>query len=392
VVPDAATSTTYSVRATDAAGNVSTIVTQVVPPALKTSATIAPAAADGANGWYRTTPTITVTKVGSTPNAEYSWDGGTTWTAYAAPVPVPDGAKTFRYRGVSGTERGDVNELAVKVDTVKPTVSASFDKTTRKLTATGSDATSGIDKIERSSNGGTSWTTFSSPETLPDTTAATYQFRAVDKAGHVSSTESITVKERLSNATVTVTATSPKTFGKAAAARVTVTADAGSPTPTGKVTILVDGRPIGAVSLSGGAASALLPADLRVGRHAVTAAYSGDADTKPATSAAATVTVQKALPTVSAKLSSSRIKAGSRPKVKATIAVPGTSVRPTGRVTVRLNGKVVKRDTLRAGDRGKVSITLPKVRRTGTHRVTVTYEGSADIRSRTSQPKTLRVR
>ncbi|MET1038707.1 MAG: polysaccharide deacetylase family protein, partial [Aeromicrobium sp.] len=126
VVPDSASAVTYSVRSTDAAGNVSTTATQVVPPALKTSAAIAPAAPDGANGWYDTTPTITVTKVGATPNAEYSWDGAT-WTPYTVPVTVPDGARTFRYRGVSGSEKGDVNQLEVKVDTAKPTVSVSFD-------------------------------------------------------------------------------------------------------------------------------------------------------------------------------------------------------------------------------------------------------------------------
>ncbi|MCW2840167.1 MAG: hypothetical protein JWR55_1650 [Aeromicrobium sp.] len=389
-VPDAATSTTYQVRATDAAGNVSAIATQVVPPELKTSATIAPAQPDGENGWYDTTPTITVTRLGATPAAEYSWNGQD-WTAYTAPVAVADGTRTFRYRGVSGAEKGAINQLEVKADTVKPTVTASFDKSSRTLTATGDDASSGIARIEISRNGGTSWTTFTSPTTLSDD-AASLQLRAVDRAGHVSATQAIAVKARQATASVAVVVTSPRTFGKAAAARIVVTGDADLPTPTGTVTVLVDGRPVGSTSLSGGATTVLLPAELRAGSHTVSATYAGDAETKPATSAGAALTVQRALPTVSVKPRSSRISKGSRPRVTATVTVPGTAVRPTGRVAVRVDGKVVKRETLRASDRGKLSIRLPRISRTGTHRVTVTFEGSSDIRSRTSSTRTIRVR
>ncbi|MET0931468.1 MAG: Ig-like domain repeat protein [Aeromicrobium sp.] len=357
-----------------------------------TTATVAPAAPT-ATGWYTAQPTVTLTKTGGAAgwSLQYSLDG-TTWLPYTTPFPVPDGVTIVSYRSRGAGDYAEATKtLTLKVDSTKPTVAPAFDTATRKLSATGADATSGIDRIERSTDGGATWTAFSPPVTLPDA-PATFQFRAFDKAGNVSATETISVKKRQAASTVGLAVASPKTYGKAAAARVTVTAAAGSPTPTGDVVILVDGRPLGSSRLTGGIATALLPADLRAGQHTVTAAYAGDAETEQAASAPATLTVQRALPTVSAKLASSRIKAGSRPTVKATISVPGTGIRPTGLVEVRIGKKVVKRVTLRASDRGRVTIRLPKVSRKGIHRVKVTFAGSSDIRSRTSRAVTLRVR
>ena len=392
-VPAAATTTTYQVRSTDVAGNVSTVVSQAVPPELKTSHTVDPDKPTGAAGWYSTAPKIAVIKDASTPGAEYSVNGGP-WITYAIPVVIKDG-DAFRYRGVSGTERGVVHEVALKVDTVRPTVAASFDTTRRKLTITGADAGSGVAKLETSTNGGATWTAYGSSTTtiqLSDS-GASYRFRATDTAGNVSDVGTSEIKDRqlIAAAGLSLSPT-VRTYGKAASARIVLTGPAGNPTPTGTVAIRVDGKQVATATLSGGAASVQLPADLRAGSHTVTATYSGDAETKPTTSNAARLTVRKATPAVSRKLASSRIKAGSRPKVTAAVSVPGTAVRATGKISVTVDGKVVAKVSLRASDRGRVTIRLPKISRKGSHAVRVVYAGSADISGRTSKAVTLRVR
>ncbi|WP_199701283.1 LamG domain-containing protein [Jiangella rhizosphaerae] len=92
------------------------------PPA--TTATVTPAAPDGADGWYVTAPAVTLAATGGSGalTTEYALGDGE-WTTYTAPITVPDGVHTVRYR--SRDAAGTVEEeqtLDLKVDTTAPSV------------------------------------------------------------------------------------------------------------------------------------------------------------------------------------------------------------------------------------------------------------------------------
>jgi Zn-dependent metalloprotease len=69
----------------------------------------------------------------------------------------------------------------------------------------------------------------------------------------------------------------PSKFGKASDVNVTVARDGNTgPTPTGTVTLTEGGASVGQGTLAAGSSSIALPARLGVGRHAMTATYSGN--------------------------------------------------------------------------------------------------------------------
>ena len=64
------------------------------------TATLSPPTADGAYGWYRTGPVMTLAGEGTAGayGLQYSMDGGQTWLGYSAPVTLPEGYPTVSYR------------------------------------------------------------------------------------------------------------------------------------------------------------------------------------------------------------------------------------------------------------------------------------------------------
>lgn len=87
-----------------------------------TTASVAPAAPDGADGWYVTAPVVTLSATGGSGavTTEYAFGSGA-WTTYAGPVTVPDGVHVVRYR--SRDAGGAVEEektLDLKVDATAP--------------------------------------------------------------------------------------------------------------------------------------------------------------------------------------------------------------------------------------------------------------------------------
>src|SRR5690606_9366466 len=82
-------------------------------------------------------------------------------------------------------------------DTVVPTADGNLvvdsgNANNRTLTITAADATSTIASIQYSNNGGTSWSTYTSPVALP-LTGGTYLVRSTDGAGNVSATDTVEV-------------------------------------------------------------------------------------------------------------------------------------------------------------------------------------------------------
>lgn len=358
----------------------------------RTSATVAPAAPDGAAGWYTTRPRVTLTldRGSQSAETEYSLDEGGTWQPYTGPFDAPEGEK-LGYRSKTGSHVEATRTLDLKVDSTRPVVSPAFDETTRTLTANATDTNgSGIALIERRAVGDTDWTPVTGPEVLgPD--SAEIEFRAIDKAGNASATETLNVPEGQAP-TVALSLGPNLTYGKANTATVTVAVPAGRPVPTSTVTIKDGTRTIASRTLSDGKAAIPLPT-LPAGTRNLTASYAGDSQTKAGVSAVKTVTVAKATPTVTFALSTSRpIAKVTRVRVTVYLRIAGSSVRPANNVYIRLNGRTIKSMTISSAFNGTRAVLLAPFPTKGTFKLSVKYGGSSNVYSRTSSSKTIYVR
>jgi len=93
--------------------------TNQTPPV--TALTTAPSSPDGANGWYTSAPLITLSS-NIPATTYYSWTSAAgPFSAYAAPVPAPEGAKTLYYYSVDpGNNVEAVRSSAFKCDYTAP--------------------------------------------------------------------------------------------------------------------------------------------------------------------------------------------------------------------------------------------------------------------------------
>jgi hypothetical protein len=98
----------YACSAVVTAGVVTTadvISETTLPPT--TTATVTPEMPDGANGWYQTSPTVSLSASGGCAGlarVEYSLDDGATWVTYEGPVTITqEGITTMLFRAVDLT-------------------------------------------------------------------------------------------------------------------------------------------------------------------------------------------------------------------------------------------------------------------------------------------------
>ncbi len=356
----------------------------------RTNATVAPTPPDGAAGWYRTPPKVTLTVDRGSPAAmtEYSVDDGATWRSYTGPFDAPDSHR-LSYRSKVGSIGEPTRTLDLKVDTTAPAMSPTLDASTRTLSVNATDNGSGIASVEKRDVGSPDWTPVAGPEPLSDD-AVHLELRATDNAGH-ESTKTVHVLAR-AEAGVTLSVGSSLTYGKANTATVAVTAPPGWPPPTGTVTIKDGTKVIATAPLSGGTAAIPL-STLGAGSHGLTASYSGDSRTKTGTSVIKTVTVKKATPTVTFTLSTYKPRVNStKVKVTVNLRIAGSSIRPANYAYVRLNGKTIKSMNISSSYQGTRSVTLPVFKKKGTFKISVRYQGSSNVYSRTSSSKTIYVR
>jgi hypothetical protein len=109
------------------------------------TASLNPAEPSGKNGWYTSPVALTLSPAAI---AEYSMDGGRTWSAYSAPVVLnQEGTHQILYR--RSVDMGDVNRLEFKIDMTAPLVqitgkeSYTIDQMVN-LTCSVTDAVSGV--------------------------------------------------------------------------------------------------------------------------------------------------------------------------------------------------------------------------------------------------------
>jgi len=172
---------------------------------------------------------------------------------------------------------------------------------------------------------------------------------------------------------------------------VTASVDAGEATATGDVELFVDGTSYSTVALEDGVASIALPARLAVGNHTITADYLGTSEVKGSDDTAQ-VAVAKAV--VETTLSVSKTRAVvKKSKITATVrvSVPDTAIVATGKVQIRVEGKLVKTVTLKASSKGKLTFTLPVFTKTGSRALTATYLGTSTLAKDASPTVTMRV-
>ena len=191
--------------------------------------------------------------------------------------------------------------------------------------------------------------------------------------------EVVTVKATLPEEPVVKDASSTKltvtpgsvTHGTAATAKVTVTSK-GAP-PTGTVRITEGSKTLGTATVwvngKTGKAEVKLPKNLTVGKHTLTATYSGN-DSVAGSKGSATLKVTKVKTSVKLSTKSTKVKKGSRPTITVTVK-SATSAKATGKVTVKVGGKSIKA-SLKSG---KAKVKLPKI--TKKTKVTVSYGGSS---------------
>ncbi|GAB3661824.1 hypothetical protein GCM10027596_22360 [Nocardioides korecus] len=225
------------VRATDTAGNVSTI-TKVTVNYDKTgpsapTVTVNPTSPDGSNGYYVNAPKVTGSGSSDSGSGIDHYEAqlnGASWTIIpSGGYVVADGsAQTVTVRAVdaAGNASTTAATSALKVDTADPAVTPSLTGGTQgtsnwytsapSLTVSATDATSNVGKIEWSTDG-TNWTAIANGGSVPLTQGdLTYQFRARDNAGRTGTGSSQQVKLDLVDPSapgLTVSGAAPNTNG-----------------------------------------------------------------------------------------------------------------------------------------------------------------------------------
>ena len=176
----------------------------------------------------------------------------------------------------------------------------------------------------------------------------------------------------------------PSIYGQKVTFTATV-APSGSITPTGRVKLTWSIYNLGSATLNTNGVATLTKSTLNADRYPLTAAYGGDANNPPSTSA---VLNQVVLETTSAAtLTSSPNPSTQGQAVTFTATISSPTVIPTGPVTFT-SGKTVLGTAQLSGGKAKLVISSLPV---GSTKVTVTYYGDSNIaKSSASVTQTVR--
>jgi hypothetical protein len=163
---------------------------------------------------------------------------------------------------------------------------------------------------------------------------------------------------------------------------VTFTATvSGGTSPTGSVQFFDGATSLGTVALAGATAQ-LTTSALAVGTHSITAAYSGDADDTPSTSAPVSQVVNAAAPGVTATALVSSLNPSTVGQAVTFTATVSGGTSPTGNVQFREGATVLATVPL-AGATAAFTTSALSV---GVHAITAGYGGDADDSASTSAP------
>lgn len=193
--------------------------------------------------------------------------------------------------------------------------------------------------------------------------------------GGVNATITIAIASS-SNPAVTLKVSSTKP--KVGVTKLVLSAKTSGLTSNGTVTFYVSGKAVGTKPVRAGSdvATYTLPAFATLGAKALSVRLSSGGTTKNAT---VTVHVVKATPSVSVSVSAKKVDRSDTQKFTIRVTVSGSSVTPSGKVVVYVDGaagKTVKVGTVRL-TKGKATFTSFDLWRVGKRTVTVAYPGDA---------------
>lgn len=189
-----------------------------------------------------------------------------------------------------------------------------------------------------------------------------------DSAGSVSSAFPLTIAQATTQTTLTIApnpglVTAPIVF--------TATVHGNGGVPTGTVTFLANGNPIGSAPANGSGVAAITVSTLAMGTYSVTASYGGDTDDGASASAATALNVT--LATSSTTLTASPNPALVGQTITFTAKVTSNGAAPTGTVNFVANGNTLGGATLNAGVATFTTSALPAA----TYSVTASYVGDS---------------
>ena len=195
----------------------------------------------------------------------------------------------------------------------------------------------------------------------------TANFTPSDSSAYTASSDAGSFVVRQATTTAVSVSPAAATYGRARTATVHVTSTTG--TPTGVVTITLGGFSVTKV-LSGGVATAALPATTPPGTRVVGASYAGDS-----TYNSGTITRAFAVRKASVSLSESfPAKVKKRKHATGSIKVVASGFVPGGTFSVTKGSKTLVHSTL---SRGSKTVTLPKLGKKGRKTLVVHYSGSS---------------
>lgn len=181
-------------------------------------------------------------------------------------------------------------------------------------------------------------------------------------------------------ATTTTLASSanPSVYGQSIVLTALVTPSGGSGTPTGTVTFSDGANGLGSANLSSGQATISL-ISLTVGSHSITAAYAGDANFLPSTSAALSQVVNQASTTTTLASSANPSTLNASITLTATLSVvaPGAGT-PTGSITFQDGSNALA--TVPLGANGQ-AIFATATLAAGSHSLAASYGGDTNFKS-----------
>jgi hypothetical protein len=178
--------------------------------------------------------------------------------------------------------------------------------------------------------------------------------------------------------------------GQAITCTATVAPKSGSGVPTGTVTFSDGGTQIGTRSLNSSGSAAFDTSSLAIGSHAITAAYSGDANFAASTSAAVSVTISapaKIATTTSVLASATQLTAGQNVTFTAGVAPQSGTGVPTGSITYLDGQTQLGVVALNGGSASFSSANLA----VGTHTIAAAYSGDLSYSASTSAAWTVTV-
>ena len=194
-----------------------------------------------------------------------------------------DGVHTVRARAVDDTgNRSEVVETTVRIDATNPVSRADVTGTGegRQVVVRAADATSGVDRVEVRPDGETEWQTYDGP--LPvGAGATTVSYRAVDVAGNLETTRTLTVPAAQGPPLPTsLVASAPARVrhGRPFGVSVRVTGPEGP--VAGVVRVFDGGREVGRARLVDGR-RVVRVARLPLGRQVLAVRYDGSARYRP---------------------------------------------------------------------------------------------------------------